>query len=260
MSSTEFRKLAEEPVSTVLKRKALHVSLSLALLIPLTPWFIEGGSNLGLDPKQVPLITYAVLSLGAALFNSLQIRVPHYKEKFASIAREVRKRVLGYVKQLAPQSESFAKQVEEVDKVLDRMEVSLTKFVSEVEREYEKKFGYIAITFALLSVTLSYAIFGTYVAYGILALALVDSVSAIITKVLPKPKLFKHSVWSVAITFTTFTIVLIIGGLDPIRSAIISLAAVFAENLGIEDNLTLPIVTTAVAYALKAPMPVPSLG
>jgi len=256
LSSTEFRRLAEEPLQKVLKRKVLHVALCLALLIPLTPWFVEGGARLGLDPRQVPLLTYAVLALGAALFNSLQIRVPHYRERFLAISREMRRRILGYLKQIAPHSESFAKQVEEVGRVLDRVEDSLTKFVSEVEREYERKFGYIAITFALLSIALSYALFGSYVAYGIVALAVVDSLSAVLTKLLPKPKVFKHSAWSIAITFSVFASVLFVGGVPLRTSILVALAAIVAENLGIEDNLTLPIVTTAVAFVLHAPTPI----
>ena len=255
MSSTEFRKLAEEPLPKVVKRKVLHVSLCLALLIPLTPWFIEGGARLGIDPVQVPLLTYSVLALGAALFNSLQIRAPHYREKLLSISREMRRKILGYLKQLAPHSESLAKQIDEVGKVLDRVEDSLNKFVSEVEREYEKKFGYVAITFALLSIALSYALFKSYAAYGIIALAVVDSLSAIITKLLPKPRIFKHSAWSIAITYAAFLATLAIGGIPLGKAALIALAAIVAENLGIEDNLTLPIVTTAVAYALHAPAP-----
>ena len=91
--------------------------------------------------------------------------------------------------------------------------------------------------------------------YGILALAVVDSVSAMITKILPKPRLYKHSLWSVVITYGAFLAVLAAAGAGIWRAMLIALVAVAAENLGIEDNLTLPIATSAIAYVLRAPTP-----
>ena len=255
MSSHEFRRLREEDLPRVVKRKVLHIALSLLLLLPMTPPVINLVAQLGGDPKQFPLVTYSILALGAALFNSLQIRIPQYREKMISLSREVRRKVINYFRNVVPRMESFAKQLEEINKAFDRIEENFNKFVSDIEREYERRYGYVAITFALLSIALSYALFSSYTMYGILALAVVDSVSAMITKILPKPRLYKHSLWSVVITYGAFLAVLAAAGAGIWKAMLIALVAVAAENLGIEDNLTLPIATSAIAYVLRAPTP-----
>jgi len=255
LSSTEFKRLREEELPKVLKRKSLHIALSLLLLLPMAPPVLELVRDLGGDPRQFPLVVYAILALGAALINSLQIRVPHYREKMMAMFRDVRKRVVNYLRMVIPRATGFARQLEEIDRALDRFEENFNKFVSDLEREYEKRYGYVAITFALLSIALSYALFGRYTAYGIVALAVVDGISAIVTKVLPKPRLYKHSLWSVVVTYLAFASTLIAVGVEAWKAMVVALAALIAENLGVEDNLTLPIVTTAVAYALSLPAP-----
>jgi len=260
LSSGEMRKLSEEPPRKTIRRKLVHITLALMLLIPLTPAFVEGGARLMSDPYLVPLITYVVLAIGAAFVNSLQIKMPHYREWFLSTFRDLRKRYMSQLRQVASKSGSdvLAKQLSELDKLFDRVEDRLTKLISELERDYEKRYGYVAITFALLSIALSYALYGPIVAYGILALAVVDGLTAILTKLLPRPRVIKHSAPSLSITFAVFAAILACIGCPPALALALSAIAVVVEVLSPEDNLTLPIIVATAAYFLRAP-PIPFL-
>jgi dolichol kinase len=133
-----------------------------------------------------------------------------------------------------------------------KYEEKLLEFISIVERDYEVRYGYICITFGLLSITMSYVFFKNFAIYGILALAIVDTVSSITTYFTPKRrKIYKHSDLSIATTFTIFTLALYLITLDLPKSIAISTISVLTELISPEDNLTLPIVASLTAFILK---------
>ena len=240
-------------------RKIVHILFSLMLLIPVMPYYRQLLRNLmiGVDPT---LVAYIVLTFGAAFMNSIQIRIPNIRDIFFKFFRDLRKRSLlrleAVTKSLGMQG--LPRGLEELDRVFSKAEENLNTLIAELERDYEKKYGYICITFALLSVLLSYILFQDYVVYGILALAIVDSISAIVTSFTSSmPRIFKHTIVSIPITFSVFSTVLILLTSDILKSIIIALGSVVIEVLSPEDNLTLPLFSSTIAYIVKAPLLIP---
>lgn len=234
-------------------RKVLHVVFSLMLLIPFAQAYRDLAASLwlgGLDPT---LATLALLLFGAAFVNSLQVRLPDVRNRFLKTSADIRKRILETLESTARDA-PYAVLVENIIKSIARYEERFLEFISMVERDYELRYGYICITFGLLSVTMSYVLFGPWAVYGILALAVVDSVSSIATLYTQnRRKLLKHSDISIAITFAVFTLMLVPVAADPWKAIAIASAAVVTELASPEDNLTLPIITTAASYLLQAP-------
>ena len=247
---------AEAIFTSTLIRKAVHTVFSLLLLIPFTHYYREfflmlWGSSL--DPT---LLTFALLLFISATINSIQIRVPNLREKFLRFSADVRRRFLESIETIS-RNRQHIEAVEGIVKALARYEEKFFEFISVVERDYELRYGYIGITFAILSITMSYVLFGYHAVYGILALAIVDSLSAIVTLYTSsRRRKLKHSGISIATTFTVFALLIYIFTHSMAVSAATALTAVLTEILSPEDNLTLPILTSAAAYLLGAPAPV----
>ncbi len=236
-------------------RKLIHFVFSLLLLIPLLPPFIDTATQLGI-PRPT-LLAYAIVTFGAAFVNSLQIRMPNLREEMFKFLRDLRRKSLSRLESLAKSlgAQTFSRiSFEELDKMFSRAEENLNTIISQLERDYEKRYGYVCITFALVSILLSYTLFGKYVMYGILALAIVDSVSAIMTALIPRPRIFKHSLPSIITSFTAFTLLLIALSSDVVRSLALAAIAIATEVLSPEDNLTLPLLTSLASYFMSMPL------
>ncbi len=243
----EFRALA--------LRKLIHFVFSLLLLIPLLPSFIDTAIQLGIS--RPTLLAYATATFGAAFVNSLQIRMPNLREEMFKFLRDLRKKSLARLESLAKSlgAQTFSKiSFEELDKIFSRAEENLNTIISRLERDYERRYGYVCITFALISILLSYTLFGKYVMYGILALAVVDSVSAIMTALVPRPRIFKHSLPSILTSFTVFALLLIALSSNVVQSLALAAIAIATEALSPEDNLTLPLLTTLASYFMSMPL------
>lgn len=245
-------------MSTLL-RKIVHLVFSLLLLVPFTQTyrgFFIGLLSEGVDPT---LITLTILLFSVAIINSIQIRIPNLRERFLRSSTDVRRKIAEGIEAIA-KGKLYAEAVEGFMKFLTRYEEKFLEFISIIERDYELRYGYICITFALLSITMSYVLFDFRVIYGILALAVVDSVSSIITTFTSwkthKRLRLKHSYISIAITFSIFTFILYTISRDLPKSVVVSVIAIITELLSPEDNLTLPIATSFIAHALEMPIPI----
>lgn len=245
-----------QDLQALIIRKAIHFSFSLLLILPLTPSFIEASSRIGITNPA--LLIYSLLTFFAALVNSIQIRKPNLREEMMRFLRDLRKRSLTKLESLA---RSLGTQTllkigfEELDKLFSRAEENLNTIVSRLERDYEKQYGYVCVTFALISILLAYILFNKHVVYGILALAIVDSISAILTALIPTPKVYKHSLPSIAISFICFYIPIAILSSSPIKSLVVSVIVILVEIASPEDNLTLPFLTSLTSYYLAIPIP-----
>ena len=246
----------QQDLQALIIRKAIHFSFSLLLILPLTPSFIEASSKVGITNPA--LLIYSLLTFFAALVNSIQIRKPSLREEMIRFLRDLRKRSLAKLESLA---KSLGTQTllkigfEELDKLFSRAEENLNTIVSRLERDYEKRYGYVCITFALISILLAYILFNKYVIYGILALAIVDSISAILTALIPTPKIYKHSIPSVVVSFICFYIPTTMLSGNPIISLAISAIVILIEIISPEDNLTLPFLTALASYYFAIPTP-----
>lgn len=240
--------------STV-KRKTVHLVFSLLLITPFTSAYRDAFLKLWPNVPDPTLISLSVLLFLAATLNSIQIRSPSLRERFLKVSADLRKRLMESLELISkggPHIEVF----ESILKSLAKYEERFTDFVSSIERDYELRYGYISITFALLSVTMSYVLFGYTAIYGILALAIVDTVSSITTlHTISRRGRLKHSDISIATTFAIFALSVYIISKSLYTSIIVSAIAIATELLSPEDNLTLPIVTSFTAYLLAMPTP-----
>jgi dolichol kinase len=236
--------------STIL-RKIFHIIFSLLLIVPFTTLYRQ--FILGLAPwvPEPTLLTFTILLFVASILNSIQIRMPDLRERFLRITIDFRNKVVEGL-QINGRGKPYVEIVDNFLKTMIRYEEKLLELISIVERDYEVKYGYVCITFGLLSVTMSYVFFKNFAIYGILALAIVDTVSSITTYFTPRRrKVYKHSDISIAITLAVFTLILYLLTMDLAKSLAISIASVVVELISPEDNLTLPIITSLIAYILN---------
>jgi len=246
----------QQDLQALIIRKVIHFSFSLLLILPLTPSFIEASYKAGITNPA--LLIYSLLTFFVALVNSIQIRKPNLREEMIRFLRDLRKRSLAKLESL---TKSIGTQTllrigfEELDKLFSRAEENLNIIVSRLERDYEKQYGYVCATFALISILLAYILFDKHVIYGILALAIVDSISAILTVLIPTPKIYKHSIPSVVVSFTCFYVPITILSGSPIKSLVVSTIVILIEIISPEDNLTLPFLTALASYYLAIPIP-----
>lgn len=242
--------------SSNLLRKFIHLILSLTLLVPFTQSYRNFVADLLIYPLDPTLLTITILLFVASFINSLQIRIPNLRDRFMRISGDLRKKLLSGL-ELVVGGSPYAEIVENIDKVFSRYEEKLLELVSSIERDYELRYGYICITFALISIAISYMFFGSTTVYGILALGIVDTVSSIISMSTQKRrKILKHTDVSIVTTFTVFTSILYILNQSILYSVVLGLIAVIVELLSPEDNLMLPIAVTLVAYIMNVPAPI----
>ncbi|MEM0226533.1 MAG: hypothetical protein QXF46_06625 [Thermofilaceae archaeon] len=230
-------------------RKLIHVALALVLIIPLTPEYASLFSYLGstLDPA---LSSYTILLFSALFVSTLRVRKPELRDSIVRITREARRTVLQRLKALGPLHEV----VEDVERALDRAEEGFFSLIESVERDYEKRYGYVAAICAVASVLTSYALFGpAATARGILALAIVDPTASLVTLFLPRGrKILKHYAHSPLAAAALFTLALVAFGEKPARAVILSLIAALIELVSPEDNLTLPFGVAGFHVLLSA--------
>jgi dolichol kinase len=232
-------------------RKAMHMVLTLLLLIPLTPFYrtiFSYFQQFSIDPT---LLTYSILLFIFSLINSIQIKLPHIEETIASISREHRKRFVDYI------SENFANTslsefVKGIEKIISKYENQLLAFMNIIERDYEKKYGYVSVTFALISVFLSYTLWKDFTYVGILALSIVDGLTSLISTIDKRSKkIFKHTLFAYAVAIMAFSILTYLITHKPLLSIVISIVTVIIEMISPEDNLTLPLLTTTLFSILN---------
>lgn len=238
--------------ASILLRKIMHLIFSLVLITLFTHRYKVFVKTLLGEVFDPTLVSLSILLFIAALVNSIQIRMPNLREKFLRISGDLRRRFIDGIETTA-KGKPYAEVLEGFIKILARYEERFIELISIVERDYELKYGYISITFALLSVTMSYILFGYRAIYGILALAIVDSISAITTFYTSDRRgKLKHSIPSIVITYIIFMFILLILSRDITSSMTISAIAIITELLSPEDNLTLPIITSLTSYILSA--------
>jgi dolichol kinase len=230
-----------------LARKLLHVVLALLLLVPLSPWYGQVATSAGFG-GDAALSTYALLLVAALFVSTLRVRKPELRDSILRISREARRVVLQHVKSLGPLHEV----VDGIEQALDRAEQGFFALVDAVERDYEKRYGYVAAICAVASVLASYALFGpAATARGILALAVVDPVASLLTLYLGGRRILKHNPVSVAASALAFSAALLAAGERPLRALLLGAAASLIELVSPEDNLTLPLGTAALSYLLE---------
>ncbi|MEM1508272.1 MAG: hypothetical protein QXY49_04710 [Thermofilaceae archaeon] len=218
-------------------RKLAHIILSLLMIIPLSPKYSLPITGFGTFDNA--LTTYTAALVTVLFVTSLQVKKPELREAMLRLSREARKSVLQHLREVIPNQEL----VEGVEQALDRAESGFLSIIESIERDYERRYGYIAAVCGLTGVTASYIFFGREATLrGILALAVVDPVASITTLYSPvQGRILKHNVFSPFASFLVYFLILIIMGESIITALILGLASSTVELLSLEDNLTLPL-------------------
>jgi dolichol kinase len=134
---------------------------------------------------------------------------------------------------------------------------SFEKLIRMVERDYERRSGWLGMMSGLVGGASSYFIFGPSMIYGVLALVFVDGISAIFgmnfgRRIIPFSNKTIEGTLSGFLSFYIISI-LITGRL--LESLILAALSSVAELYGIEDNIAVPIVASATSYFLSLPIP-----
>ncbi|NHV98468.1 MAG: hypothetical protein HA496_02335 [Thaumarchaeota archaeon] len=222
-----------------LLRKSLHFLLSLILLLP----FLLNRFEIVLDTR----VFYSVLSIVALTLNAIQIKRPLLRSEVKGFMREKREKFFNDIRNYLPlRSRVTAQVIDRVEEKIRGIEDLIDHQLSTVERDYEKRGGYIGLTYGILGVTLSYFLFEDYAFYGVVSLATTDAVATLVgglTGVHRLPltsKTFEGSVSGFAAFFT----VLLLTGVSPLSALMLSIMAAIVEAYTVEDNLLLPIAVS----------------
>lgn len=200
-------------------RKIIHMLFSLLLVIPLIfRDYIEPG-----------IIYGAALAFGGVIY-SMQVKGP---PEWLRASMQ-----LPQIKQLESLIESFE------------------RLVSMVERDYERRSGWLGLMSGLIGGASSYFIFGFHVIYGVLGLLLVDGISTIVGMNIGviKVPFTNKTVEGTLAGFLSFSVALTIITGNFSSSLIVASVSSLAELYGIEDNITVPLVASALAYLVAPPL------
>ncbi len=205
-------------------RKVIHIVFAFLLLIPQL-----------LSELLDPMISYGLLLMIAGWIYSIQVKgPPEWLHTFPQ-----------WIKQ---------PQLKGVDFLLEQF----YKYISMVERDYEKRAGWLGVLAGVIGVVSSYALFLQASFFGITALALVDGVSSIAGRLVGRTKIplsdgTLEGALAGALSYLAFLMAL---GFNPLDSLVVSVAASLAELYGGEDNVSVPILASAVASLLHLASPI----
>lgn len=219
-------------------RKVVHFLLIVSLAAPL--YWRELAESI-FPPPYSPIMevlvdpgsVYAMIVIGAALINAFRIKSPIAEEKLVEFRRKIT--------EMSP----FGKKIEEIMEIMD-------SFVNAMQRDYERRAGYLGLVYGTVGVFIAYTLFGYEVIYGIAALATTDIFSSLGGMTFGKRKLpFSNgTLEGTIIGFFSFLFPLLF--VEPVNRAIIlAAAASFVEAYGVEDNLSVPVFVSFISWIMR---------
>ena len=108
--------------------------------------------------------------------------------------------------------------------------------------------------YANIGVLLSYVVFGKLSVFGILTLAVGDSVATLVGRVLGRSKLFFNpsKSWEGTLSFFISVYAVLIPFLDVKEALAVSILSSLLEasETGLDDNLTVPLLSSGVVYLM----------
>ncbi len=207
-------------------RKVIHIVFAFLLLLPqMFKEFLD------------PMISYGLLLMVAGWVYSIQVKgPPEWLHTFPQWLRGIQPQLKG------------------VDFFLEQF----NRYISMVERDYEKRAGWLGVLAGVIGVVASYVLFPQTSFFGITALALVDGISSIVGKLFGRVKIplsdgTLEGTLAGALSYLAFLVAV---GVDPLNSLAVSIAASLAELYGGEDNVSIPVLTSAVASLLLLQAPI----
>ncbi|RLE81746.1 MAG: hypothetical protein DRJ52_03510 [Thermoprotei archaeon] len=227
-------------------RKAVHIFLAAFLTVP----FIFDIKSIGLSLIKY----YSTLLLVASVVNAIQIRRPPLVKVMFDHMKESREKIFNKILyEISSKKETRIYLLN----LLKELEQTVVSQINTAIRDYERKVGYLGITFGAAGALLASIFFKNYVFYGVLALIVVDCTSALFGTIFGKNRLpYTNATLEGSIAgFLSFLIVLVSLRISLIYSLILSLIASIVEAYGVEDNLTVPIIVALFAKIFSLPLP-----
>ncbi|MDK2372974.1 MAG: hypothetical protein QI197_06305 [Candidatus Korarchaeota archaeon] len=201
-----------------LLRKAIHILFSSILLVPMMVGDL-------IDPK---LVYAAALAVGGWIY-SVQVKgLPQWLKAGMQI----------------PQPKGM-------EIVLE----SFNRLVSLVERDYERRAGWLGALSGLIGVSSSYFLFGSLASYGIFALILTDGLSSMVGISMGRIKIpmADGTLEGTAAGLISYLALLVGLTGDPFLAGLVAISSSVVELYGGEDNIAVPIVSSLVAFLSGAP-------
>ncbi|WP_069808015.1 phosphatidate cytidylyltransferase [Vulcanisaeta thermophila] len=234
-----------EKLKAIALRKLIHVVLSVFLIIP----YIANLSLIGLTTQ----LYFTILMVSVAFIYVIQVKRPIITAMIMDVLVSARRTILQQIMKTSP---NLMSSFEALDEGLLRLERTMRELLDVVERDYERRGGYLGILMGIVGVLASNLIAGDYVFYGIISLIVYDTMSALGGTLLGRVNLpFSNATMEgMLVGMASLFIILFPLTGNLISSLAITVAAALAEAYGIEDNLTIPIVTSLMALVLKTPI------
>ena len=234
-----------EQLRAMALRKLIHVVLSVFLVIP----FIV---NLGIYGISTTLY-FTLITLGVSVIYVIQVKRPIITIMLLDALTSARRSIL---QQITKSPISSAIPLDTLDDSLMKLEKTVKELLDNVERDYERRGGYLGILMGAIGVLISQLLTGNYVIYGIVSVIVYDTMSALGGTLLGRVKLpFSNATMEGALVgMASLAIVLFILTNQLVGSLAITVVAALAEAYGMEDNLAIPVTTSLVALVLKLPI------
>ncbi len=235
-----------EQLKAMALRKLIHVTLSVFLIIP----FIVNLEAYGISTT----LYFTLIVLGVSVIYVIQVKRPIITVVLLDALTSARRSIL---QQVIKSPIGSAIPIDTLDDGLMRLEKTVKELLESVERDYERRGGYLGILMgAIGGVLISQLLTGNYVIYGIISVIVYDTMSAIGGILLGRVKLpFSNATMEGALVgMASLAIVLFLFTNQLINSLAITVVAALAEAYGMEDNLAIPVTTSLMAMALRLPI------
>ncbi|ABW02551.1 hypothetical protein [Caldivirga maquilingensis] len=232
-------------VRALLYRKLIHLLLSILLIVPLV---------IGLEENYTE-IYYTILLIGAAFLYIYQVKKPLISVVIRSTLEDARNNVKLNILRVAEVLNMTS--VKELLASMDKLEYTFTEFIKSVERDYERKWGYLGVLMGMVGVYVSYVMVNTYAYYGVLALMFYDTFSALFGSLIGRTRMPYSSTTIEGIVMGALVFSLVVGALVGLSYLtwlyLVGIALGIVESYSGEDNLAIPVAASLLAYFLKFP-------
>ncbi len=224
-------------------RKIIHAVFSSLLLLPIIVHHYLQMVR--------PDVCYVIVTFIACMIYVVYFKRSIIFEAFRSQIEVLAKTFSKILPQLANQP--IQNMINQLQLSFQKFETKMRELLDIAQRDYERRYSFVGILMGSIGVLCSYVLFHTYAIYGILGLAVYDTVSALAGATYGRHRL-PFSIVTLegcATGITAYYIVLLLTGLRPLTGLIVSIVAALAEAYGVEDNLSIPIFTSLAAYLLS---------
>ncbi len=215
-------------------RKAIHIAFISLLFIPYAVPLLE------------PRMYYAALVVSASLLYALQVKQPQLAIKLVNDLLHRSEEMFERLQRFAPGMDRLY-----VREQYERFREEIIDMVRSVERDYEKKSGYVGMLLGIVGIYITNTLFGDLPTLTALtSLAVYDTVSGIVgtkhgKRRFPRSRTSLEGSLAGALANTA----VLAPFLGP-SAIIISLAAMLAEAYGVEDNMSIPLTVGLTTFIL----------